>query len=127
MAAPRRTDVVHRAVGTVSVERYRVPVYEREAPLDTAVGLRLTRMDVDTGRIEDAVDASAPPCAAAGRSRRVLRRAAAGRPGHRAFQQRCDRDSLWGWPPARRGGSVTVRHGPGEGRPVREVGEGGLC
>src|ERR1700742_3198702 len=56
MAAPRRTDVVHRAVGTVSVERYRVPVYEREAPLDTAVGLRLTRMDVDTGRIKDAVE-----------------------------------------------------------------------
>ncbi len=49
MAAPRRTDVVRRAVGTVSVERYRVPVYEREAPLDTAAGLRLTRMDVDTG------------------------------------------------------------------------------
>ena len=56
MAAPRRTDVVHRAVGTVSVERYRVPVYEREAPLDTAVGLRLTGLDVDTGRIEDAVE-----------------------------------------------------------------------
>jgi hypothetical protein len=29
---------------------------EREAPLDTATGLRLTRMDVDTGRIEDAVE-----------------------------------------------------------------------
>jgi hypothetical protein len=56
MAAPRRTDVVHRAMGTVSVERYRVPVYEREAPLDTAVGLRLTRIDVDTGRMEDAVE-----------------------------------------------------------------------
>ena len=56
MAALRRTDVVHRAVGTVSIERYRVPVYEREAPLDSAVGLRLTRMDVDTGRIEDAVE-----------------------------------------------------------------------
>ena len=56
MAAPRRTDVVRRAVGTVSVERYRVPVYEREAPLDTAVGLRLTRMDVDPPRIEDTVE-----------------------------------------------------------------------
>jgi heme-degrading monooxygenase HmoA len=56
VAAPRRTDVVRRAAGTVSVERYRVPVYERQAPLDTAVGLRLTRMDVDTGRIEDAVE-----------------------------------------------------------------------
>ena len=53
MAAPRRTDVVRRAVGTVSVERYRVPVYDREAPLDTAAGLRLTRMDVDTARIEE--------------------------------------------------------------------------
>src|ERR1700756_4350936 len=56
MAAPRRTDVVRRAVGTVSVERYRVPVYEREAPLDAAAGLRLTRMDVDTARIEDTVE-----------------------------------------------------------------------
>ena len=56
MAAPRRTDVVRRAIGTVSVERYRVPVYEREAPLDTAAGLRLTRMDVDPPRIEDTVE-----------------------------------------------------------------------
>ena len=56
MAAPRRTDVVRRAVGTVSVERYRVPVYEREAPLDTAAGLRLTRMDMDPPRIEDTVE-----------------------------------------------------------------------
>jgi hypothetical protein len=56
LAAPRRTDVVRRAMGTVSVERYQVPVYEREAPLDTAPGLRLTRMDVDTGQIEDAVE-----------------------------------------------------------------------
>src|ERR1700749_3631212 len=56
MAAPRRTDVVHRAVGTVSVERYRVPVYERGAPLDTAAGLRLTRMAVDTARDGDTVE-----------------------------------------------------------------------
>ena len=56
MAAPRRTDVVRRAVGTVSVERYRVPVYEREAPLDTAMGLRLTRIDVDPPRVEDTVE-----------------------------------------------------------------------
>src|ERR1700685_2679416 len=40
-AAPRRTDVVRRAVGTVSVERYRGPVYEREAPLGTAARLRV--------------------------------------------------------------------------------------
>src|SRR5882724_1720793 len=56
MAAPRRTDVVRRAVGTVCVERYRVPVYEREAPLDTGTGLRLTRMDVDADRIDDTVE-----------------------------------------------------------------------
>ena len=86
MAAPRRTDVVHRAVGTVSVERYRVPVYEREAPLDTAVGLRLTRMDVDTGQIEDAVEcfgATVVPrlADAGGFCGALADGAAAGRPG----------------------------------------------
>ena len=42
-------------MGTVCVERYRVPVFEREAPLDTGAGLRLTRMDVEGSRVEDAV------------------------------------------------------------------------
>ena len=35
ITAPRRKDTVQRAMGTVCVERYRVPVFEREAPLDT--------------------------------------------------------------------------------------------
>ena len=43
-------------MGTVCVERYRVPVFEREAPLDTGAGLRLTRMDVEPSRVEDAVE-----------------------------------------------------------------------
>ena len=55
ITAPRRKDTVQRAMGTVSVERYRVPVFEREAPLDTGAGLRLTRMDVEGSRVEDAV------------------------------------------------------------------------
>ncbi len=56
IVAPRRSDAVQRARGTVCVERYRVPVFEREAPLDTGAGLRLTRMDVETSRVEDAVE-----------------------------------------------------------------------
>lgn len=56
ITAPRRKDTVQRAMGTVCVERYRVPVFEREAPLDTGAGLRLTRMDVEGSRVEDAVE-----------------------------------------------------------------------
>jgi len=40
MALPSRRQAVQRATGTVSVERYRVPVFEREAPLSTGAGLR---------------------------------------------------------------------------------------
>jgi hypothetical protein len=56
VVSPRRSDAVRRAKGTVCVERYRVPVFEREAPLDTATALRLTRMDVEASRVEDAVE-----------------------------------------------------------------------
>ena len=38
MAAPRRTDVVRRAVGTVSVERYRVPVGDGASRTGLAIG-----------------------------------------------------------------------------------------
>jgi hypothetical protein len=57
MASPYRHDAVRRAMGTVCVERYRVPVFEREAPLDTGAALRLTRMDIEPSRVEDAVEA----------------------------------------------------------------------
>lgn len=119
MAAPRRTDVVRRAVGTVSVERYRVPVYEREAPLDTAAGLRLTRMDVDTARIEDTVEcfgaAVVPRLADAGGFCSAL---LAGRPGHRPFDQRDhvgQPEGAGGQP--RRGGRGPGRDGTVDGRP----------
>jgi hypothetical protein len=56
MVWPGRREAVRRAVGTVAVERYRVPVFEREAPLRAGAGLRLTRMDVEPSRVEDAVE-----------------------------------------------------------------------
>lgn len=55
--SPYRADAVRRAAGTVCVERYRVPVFELEAPLSAGAGLRLTRMDIEPSRVEDAVEA----------------------------------------------------------------------
>src|SRR6266481_2009592 len=52
-----RREAVRRAAGTVSVERFQVPVFELEAPLRTGAGLRLTRMDFEPSRVEDAVEA----------------------------------------------------------------------
>jgi heme-degrading monooxygenase HmoA len=52
-----RREAVKRAAGTVSVERFQVPVFELEAPLRTGAGLRLTRMDFEPSRVEDAVEA----------------------------------------------------------------------
>ena len=43
----------------MSVERYRLPAFEREAPLDIRAGLRLTRMDVEPFTVEDAVETHA--------------------------------------------------------------------
>ena len=56
VARPRRREAIKRAAGTVSVERYRVPVFEREAPLKTGARLRLTRMDAEPSRAEDVVE-----------------------------------------------------------------------
>jgi heme-degrading monooxygenase HmoA len=56
IVAPSRREAVRRATGTVAVERYRVPVFELEAPMPGGSGVRLTRMDVDRLRVEDAVD-----------------------------------------------------------------------
>lgn len=52
-----RRDAVQRAAGTVCVERYRVPVFEQEAPVRPGAGLRLTRMDIEPSRVEDGVEA----------------------------------------------------------------------
>jgi hypothetical protein len=56
MVSPARHDAVQRATGTVCVERYRVPVFDREAPLSAGAGLRLTRMDIQPSGVEDAVE-----------------------------------------------------------------------
>jgi hypothetical protein len=57
VVAPNRAAAVRRATGTVTVERYSVPVFEREAPLITGEGVRLTRMDVEPSAVENAVAA----------------------------------------------------------------------
>ena len=56
IVAPSRREAVRRATGTVAVERYRVPVFELEGPMPGGSGVRLTRMDVDPLRVEDAVE-----------------------------------------------------------------------
>ena len=55
--SPARREAVQRAAGTVSVERYQVPVFELEAPVRGGAGLRLTRMDFQPAAVEDAVEA----------------------------------------------------------------------
>lgn len=57
MVSPGRQEAVRRAGGTVAVERYRVPVFEREAPLSPGAALRLTRMDIQPSGVADAVEA----------------------------------------------------------------------
>jgi hypothetical protein len=56
---PDFRDALRHAAGTVCVERYRVPVFEWdwEGPLDPRAGLRLTWMDIEPSRAEDAVEA----------------------------------------------------------------------
>ncbi len=55
MVAPNRAAAVRRATGTVTVERYSVPVFEREAPLYSGEGVRVTRLDVQPDAVEDTV------------------------------------------------------------------------
>lgn len=52
---PTRREVLRRAAGTLTVERYRVPVFELEDAPRAGAGLRLTRMDLYPGKVEDAV------------------------------------------------------------------------
>jgi hypothetical protein len=54
---PSRSEMVRRAAGTVSVERYQVPVFEQQGTLMAGAGLRLTRMDIEPSQAEDAVEA----------------------------------------------------------------------
>jgi quinol monooxygenase YgiN len=54
--APSRDEAVRRAGGTMTVERYAVPVFEREGPVRADAGVRLTRMDVEPTAVDDAVE-----------------------------------------------------------------------
>jgi heme-degrading monooxygenase HmoA len=54
---PFRDEVARRVNGAVIAERYRIPVFEREAPLRGGEGVRLTRMEVGPSGFDDAVEA----------------------------------------------------------------------
>jgi hypothetical protein len=71
---PDFRDALRHAAGTVSVERYRVPVFEWdwEGPLDPRAGLRLTWMDIVPSRVEDAVEAYGDTVVPGWRRPRVL-------------------------------------------------------
>ena len=56
VVAPSRAAAVRRATGTVTVERYAVPVFELEAPLRSGEGVRVTRMDVAPSAVEDTIE-----------------------------------------------------------------------
>ncbi len=51
VVSPSRREAVRRASGTVSVERYELPIFEREASLADGAWLRLTRMDRTRGHL----------------------------------------------------------------------------
>ncbi len=54
--AGSRSEAARRAAGTVTVEHYSVPVFEQLRPVIAGAGVRVTRMDVATSSIEDAVE-----------------------------------------------------------------------
>lgn len=56
MAAPARREAIQRAAGTVTVERYQVPVFELEGRIPPHACLRLTRMDAEPANLEDAIE-----------------------------------------------------------------------
>ncbi|HEX7996577.1 MAG TPA: hypothetical protein VF506_21880 [Streptosporangiaceae bacterium] len=52
-----RRQAARLAAGTVAVERFQLPVFEREARPEPGAGLRFTRIDIEPFQIEDAVEA----------------------------------------------------------------------
>jgi quinol monooxygenase YgiN len=76
VTAASRDEAVRRATGTVTVEHYSVPVFERAGPVAAGAGVRLTRMDLAPSRVEDAVeifgDTAVPWLAEGEGCRRVL-------------------------------------------------------
>ena len=57
MASPARAEAVRRAAGTVSVERFQLPVFEQDARPWPGAAMRLVRMDIETSELADGVDA----------------------------------------------------------------------
>ena len=78
-------------LGTVAVERYRVPVFEREAPLRAGAGLRFTRMDIDPANAEEWWKSMAPPRSHGWRRPRGSAAHCCSSTGDRAF----DRETIW--------------------------------
>jgi quinol monooxygenase YgiN len=74
--APSRDEAVRRVTGTLTVERYAVPVFEREGPVPFHAGARLIRMDVEPTGVDDAVevfgDTAVPWLAETADCRRIL-------------------------------------------------------
>jgi hypothetical protein len=56
MATPSRAEAVRRAAGTVSVERFQLPVFEQDARPWPGAAMRLIRMDIEPSDLEDGVD-----------------------------------------------------------------------
>ncbi len=57
VVAPARREAAWRAAGTVTVERYRVPVFELDARLFPGAGVRLNRLNIEPAKLLDAVEA----------------------------------------------------------------------
>ena len=55
--APLRGELARRARGSVTVEQYRILVFEQEAPLRSGEGVRLTRIEVKPSAAEEVIEA----------------------------------------------------------------------
>jgi quinol monooxygenase YgiN len=54
--AGSRSEAARLAAGTVTVEQYSVPVFERDRPMIRGAGVRMTRMDVAASSVDDAIE-----------------------------------------------------------------------
>ncbi|HUK69296.1 MAG TPA: antibiotic biosynthesis monooxygenase [Streptosporangiaceae bacterium] len=57
ITAPLRGELARRARGSLTVERYRILVFEREAELRSGEGVRLTRIEVKPSGVEEVIEA----------------------------------------------------------------------
>jgi Antibiotic biosynthesis monooxygenase len=52
-----RSEIQRRAAATVSVQRYEVPVFELDAPLQPGAGLRVMQLEIKPSQVEDGIEA----------------------------------------------------------------------